>query len=75
MSVSSNFITHISSVRLYCPNELLSKDSRKGMYKAIKEVKRRFPDGPPLLDPVKDMKITDPEFLDVVKKIEHLEKK
>lgn len=75
VSVSSTFITHISSVRLYCPNDLLSKDSRKGMFKAIKEVKKRFPEGPPLLNPVKDMKITEPEFLDVVKKIEHLEKK
>lgn len=45
------------------------------MYKAIKEVKKRFPEGPPLLNPVKDMKITEPEFLDVIKKIEHLEKK
>lgn len=75
MSVPSALITHISSVRLFCPNDLISKDSRKGMYKAIKEVKRRFPDGPPLLNPVKDMKINEQPFLEIIKKIEHLEKK
>ncbi|XP_018575535.1 superkiller viralicidic activity 2-like 2 [Anoplophora glabripennis] len=75
VSVDSSLITHVSSVRLYCPNDLRSKDSRKGMYKAVKEVKKRFPEGPPLLNPVDDMKITNPEFLDIVKKIEILEKK
>ncbi|KAJ8951031.1 hypothetical protein NQ314_007731 [Rhamnusium bicolor] len=75
VSVDSTLITHISSVRLYCPNDLRSKDSRKGMYKAVKEVKKRFPEGPPLLNPIDDMKIKDPDFVDIVKKIEILEKK
>ncbi|CAH0555487.1 unnamed protein product [Brassicogethes aeneus] len=75
VSVDSTFITHVSSVRLFCPNDLRSKDSRKGMYKALKEVKKRFPEGPPLLNPVKDMKIKEDEFVDIVKKIEVLEKK
>ncbi|KAH1009376.1 hypothetical protein HUJ04_001737 [Dendroctonus ponderosae] len=73
--VDSQFVTHISQVRLLCPPDLRSKDDRKSMFKAIKEVKKRFPDGPPLLNPVKDMKIQDSEFLDVVKKIEIMEKK
>ncbi|XP_031351055.1 exosome RNA helicase MTR4 [Photinus pyralis] len=76
VAVCSTLITHISSVRLYCPHDLRSNDSRKGMLKALKEVKKRFDKpGPPLLNPVSDMKIKDPEFLEVVKKIEHLEKK
>lgn len=45
------------------------------MYKSIKEVKKRFPDGPPLLNPIDDMKITEPDFVDIVQKIEQLEKK
>lgn len=45
------------------------------MYKAVKEVKKRFPEGPPLLNPVDDMKIQNPEFIGIVKKIEILEKK
>lgn len=73
--MDSCFVTHISSVRLYCPNDLRSKDSRRGMYKAVKEVKKRFPEGPPLLNPVNDMKIKDPDFLDIVDKIGKLEAK
>lgn len=75
VGVDSTFITHVSSVRLYCPNDLRSRDARKGLFKSIKEVKKRFPEGPPLLNPIKDMKIDEPEFLDIVKKIESLEKK
>merc|ERR1719361_1438604 len=37
--------------------------------KSIGEVKKRFPTGVPLLDPVKDMKIGDKEFKEVIKKI------
>ncbi|KAI4461014.1 atp-dependent rna and dna helicase [Holotrichia oblita] len=74
VAVDSALITHISSVRLYVPNDLRSKDNRRGMFKAIKEVKKRFPEGPPLLDPLKDMKINDDRFIDIVKKIEILEK-
>lgn len=75
ISVDSAFITHISSVRLFCPNDLRTSSNRKGMYKAIKEVKKRFPDGPPLLNPINDMKINEPEFAEIVNKIEVLEKK
>ncbi|KAF5303471.1 hypothetical protein FQA39_LY09934 [Lamprigera yunnana] len=75
-AVCSTMITHISSVRLYCPNDLRTNDTRKGMLKALRVVKQRFgTEGPPLLNPVNDMKIKEEEFLDVVKKIEQLEKK
>ncbi|XP_044260284.1 exosome RNA helicase MTR4 [Tribolium madens] len=75
VSVESAMITHISTVRLYCPNDLRQKDTRKGVYKSIKEVKKRFPEGPPLLNPIDDMKISESDFVDIVKKIEQLEKK
>lgn len=45
------------------------------MHKAVKEAKKRFPEGPPLLDPINDMKIQEQEFADTVKKIEILEKR
>ncbi|KAF7277949.1 hypothetical protein GWI33_009065 [Rhynchophorus ferrugineus] len=75
VSVDSKFVTHISSVRLFCPSDLTSSDSRKRVHKAVKEVKKRFSEGPPLLDPVNDMKIKEDDFLDIVKKIEILEQK
>lgn len=74
VAVDSQFITHISSVRLYCPSDLRTREVRKTVKKSLKEVKKRFAEGPPLLDPVKDMKINNPEFLEVINKIENLEK-
>lgn len=75
LAVSSTLITHISSVRLHCPNDLRSRDARRGVHKAICEVKKRFPGGPPLLNPINDMKISDGEFEGIVKRIESLEKR
>ena len=37
------------------------------MRKTIQEVQRRFPHGLPQLDPAKDMKIKEEEFLKIVK--------
>ena len=45
------------------------------MCKSLQEVKKRFPDGPPLLNPIKDMHIKDEAFIDVVKRIESFEKR
>jgi ATP-dependent RNA helicase DOB1 len=42
--------------------------------KAIREALTRFPETP-LLDPVKDMKIGDSEFKEIVKKIKTFEKR
>ncbi|XP_043471399.1 exosome RNA helicase MTR4 [Leptopilina heterotoma] len=73
--VLHKLISQISSLRLYYPNDLRPADNRKSVLKTIQEVKKRFPDGPPLLNPVTDMKIEDSTFKDIIKKIEVLEKK
>lgn len=76
VSVSATMITHISSIRLFCPSDLRSSDARKTVLLAIREAKKRFKDqGMPLLNPVDDMKINVPEFVQIVKNIEQLEKK
>jgi ATP-dependent RNA helicase DOB1 len=41
----------------------------------LQEVKKRFPNGIPLLNPITDMKIKDPVFQDVVKRIESFEER
>lgn len=46
-------LTKLSSVRLYLPKDIRSSDARHSVRKAIQEVEKRFPDGLPLLDPVK----------------------
>ena len=40
----------------------------------LNQVKKRFPNGVPLLDPVKDMKIGDKEFKEVIKSLLSLPK-
>uniref|UniRef100_A0A6V7KYP6 Helicase ATP-binding domain-containing protein n=1 Tax=Bracon brevicornis TaxID=1563983 RepID=A0A6V7KYP6_9HYME len=73
--VLHTLISQISSLRLYYPKDLRPSDNRKSVLKTIQEVKKRFPDGPPLLNPIKDMKIDDAAFKDIVKKIEVLEER
>jgi ATP-dependent RNA helicase DOB1 len=45
------------------------------VYKSITEIKKRFPDNIPLLDPVKNMGIKDPAFLKLIGKIAVLDEK
>ncbi|XP_076635759.1 exosome RNA helicase Mtr4 [Colletes latitarsis] len=73
--VLHTLISQISSLRLYYPKDLRPSDNRKSVLKTIQEVKKRFPDGPPLLNPITDMRIEDETFKDVVKKIEVLEER
>ncbi|XP_001600961.1 exosome RNA helicase MTR4 [Nasonia vitripennis] len=73
--VLHTLISQISSLRLYYPKDLRPADNRKSVLKTIQEVKKRFPDGPPLLNPITDMKIEDPGFKDIINRIEVLEER
>lgn len=73
LPVSLHVLDGISSVRIYMPKDVRSPDQRHSVYRAIGEVKKRFPDGPPLLDPINDMNIKDDSFVALVRKIESLE--
>ncbi|KAK6624711.1 hypothetical protein RUM44_011570 [Polyplax serrata] len=73
--VLHTLITHISSIRLKCPRDLRSTDKKRNIIKTIQEVKKRFSSGVPLLDPIVDMKIKDPSFLDIVKNITSFEER
>lgn len=68
-------INQISSLRVYYPKDLRPPDNRKSVLKTISEVKKRFPEGPPQLNPTKDMKIKDPVFQECVEKIEMFEER
>ena len=57
-----NYLTKLSSIRLYVPKDLRSADSRYSVRKSIDAVHKSFPDNLPLLDPCKDMKIKHEEF-------------
>ncbi|OBZ86474.1 ATP-dependent RNA helicase mtr4 [Choanephora cucurbitarum] len=71
--VSLNAIECMSHIRLNLPKNLRNKDALTAVYKSILEVKKRFPDNIPLLDPVTNMGIKDPSFKKLVAKIVVLE--
>ena len=62
-----SLITKVSSIRVYFPKDLRSRDSRISVLKSLQEVQNRFPDGIPLLDPIEDMGIKDKGLKEVVK--------
>ncbi|TPX62596.1 hypothetical protein PhCBS80983_g00405 [Powellomyces hirtus] len=68
-------IDGLSSVRVFVPKDLKAAESRTQLGKTIREIKKRFPDGVPLLDPVEDMKITDEGFKKLISRIEVLEER
>lgn len=55
-------IKEISQVRLKLPSDLTSREAREKVSQKIAEVKKRFPDGVPPLDPMEDMQIKDDSF-------------
>lgn len=55
-------ITEISHIRIMLPKDITSPGSRNDVMKSVGEVKRRFPDGVPLLDPIENMQIKDESF-------------
>lgn len=72
--VLHTLISRISSLRVYYPQDLRPADNRRSVLKTISEVKKRFPDGPPLLNPITDMHIKDSSFQNIVELIEKFEK-
>ncbi|KAG8195554.1 hypothetical protein JTE90_002180 [Oedothorax gibbosus] len=67
--IKLNLIQELSSVRACTPKDLRPLDNRMQVLKIIQTIQDRFPDGLPLLDPEKDMKINDEGLKDVMKKI------
>ncbi|KAI1122795.1 rRNA-processing arch domain-containing protein [Nemania abortiva] len=70
-------IKALSQIRVFMPKDMVSREdtdsARERLFKALKEVERRFPDGLPILDPIENMNITDDSFKKLLRKIEVLE--
>jgi ATP-dependent RNA helicase DOB1 len=66
-------IEAIGHVRIFLPKDLHPADQRNTVRKSLEEVKRRFPDGIAILDPIENMGITDDSFKKLLRKIEVLE--
>ncbi|XP_052870267.1 exosome RNA helicase MTR4 isoform X2 [Anopheles cruzii] len=73
--VLHKLVSRISSLRVYYPNDLRPADNRRSVLKTIEEVKKRFPQGPPLLNPITDMHIKEKDFQGVVDLIDKFEKR
>lgn len=66
-------IEAIGHVRIFLPKDLHPAEQRNTVRKSLEEVKRRFPDGIAVLDPIENMGITDDSFRKLLRKIEVLE--
>ncbi|KAG2185026.1 hypothetical protein INT43_000939 [Umbelopsis isabellina] len=73
--VTLSTLDGISHVRLFLSNDLKPAEERNNIFKSIMEVKKRFPEGIPQLDPIENMGIKDEGFKKLVRKIEVLESK
>ncbi|KAK7550811.1 ATP-dependent RNA helicase DOB1 [Phyllosticta citricarpa] len=63
----------LGHVRIFLPKELKTSEQKNSVRKALEEVKKRFPDGVAILDPIENMGITDESFKKLLRKIEVLE--
>ncbi|KAL3322548.1 hypothetical protein AABB24_039914 [Solanum stoloniferum] len=68
-------ISSLSKLRISVPSDLRPLEARQSIFLAVQELEKRFPEGLPKLNPVKDMGIEDPEVVNMVNQIEELEKK
>ncbi|KAM0017735.1 putative RNA helicase [Helianthus debilis subsp. tardiflorus] len=66
-------ISALSKLRITIPTDLRPLEARQNILLAVQELEKRFPQGLPKLNPVKDMGIEEPEFVDLVNQIEKLE--
>ncbi|EAL69567.1 DEAD/DEAH box helicase [Dictyostelium discoideum AX4] len=73
--VSIKLFDGITSVCLYVKKEQPTQEFKTHLFKTLKETENRFKKdgGIPLIDPIEDMKIKDPNFKKLIKKIETLE--
>lgn len=73
--ITLDSIQQVGNLRLYLPKDIKSQQQMETLSKSLKEVKRRFENEIPLLDPVENMKIEDTDFKNLLRKIEVLESK
>ncbi|KAL7424483.1 ATP-dependent RNA helicase mtr4 [Cryptotrichosporon argae] len=68
-------VQSISHIRIHLPKDLRAQNDKNTAFRAVAEVKKRFPGGLTLLDPIQNMGIKDDSFKKLVKKISVLEAK
>lgn len=66
-------ISALSKIRISIPPDLRPAEARQSILLAVQELGKRFPQGLPKLNPVKDMGIEEPELVELVNQIEKME--
>uniref|UniRef100_A0A6U9VSV2 Helicase ATP-binding domain-containing protein n=1 Tax=Pseudo-nitzschia australis TaxID=44445 RepID=A0A6U9VSV2_9STRA len=74
-TIGLEHIDRVSAVRIFTPNAIQTPEARKKVAMAVKEVQKRFPEGIPLLDPIKDLKIKDENFTTLMERADALSKR
>ncbi|KAG6428501.1 hypothetical protein SASPL_112753 [Salvia splendens] len=68
-------LSALSTLRISVPSDLRPKESRHTVLLAVQQLEKRYPQGFPKLNPVKDMGVEEPEFVELASKIDELEHK
>ncbi|KAH6817310.1 RNA helicase [Perilla frutescens var. frutescens] len=68
-------ISALSKLRISVPSDLRPKESRHNVLLAVQQLEKRYPQGFPKLNPVKDMGVDEPEFVELANQMEELEQK
>ena len=74
-TIDFDHIEGISAVKIFVPSDVNSPEKRKSIGLIFKEVKVRLKGEIPHLDPIKDMKISDEEFVPLLARAEDLTKR
>ncbi|EDO17207.1 hypothetical protein Kpol_1035p20 [Vanderwaltozyma polyspora DSM 70294] len=75
LPVTLESVTSVGNLRLFMPKDIKASGQKETVGKSLQEVQRRFPNGIPEIDPVKNMKIDDEDFHKLLRKINVLESK
>lgn len=71
-NVDLDAVERISAVKIFIPQDITTPEARNKVAMSVVEVKKRMPDGIPLLDPVADLGIKDEAFSTLLKRAETL---
>lgn len=63
----------LSALRVFIPSDLKPSQNRLAVGSSVCEALRRFPSGPPILDPLNDMEIAEDSFVILLRKMEAVE--
>jgi ATP-dependent RNA helicase DOB1 len=73
VSFSLRDLDGVSAIRVFKPEDLRPIDNRASVGSSVCEALRRLPGGPPMLDPLGDMEISEESFGILLRKLEAIE--